>query len=216
MTWLTSHSSCPYLLKNGNEGAAPSSPKLQPVGEADDESIAIRHPHLRQGLRVHGVVLAYDFVKRKNVRGQSINFIVGERPWLPPWHCAANIIEESCREGPEVGDGLLRLHVLNRIAANQPRVDATFAVFTMAHCTFCGEDAGSVSGVTAAVRKARTVWQNVDIPLRNLGRIERLSKIGRLSEGRACTKSDREHDDICCELMRIHASLPRCARPTKS
>src|SRR5439155_22900835 len=147
---------------------------------------------------------------------QPVNFTVGERPRLAPWHGAPNVIKESRRERPEIRDRLLRFHILDRIAAGQSRVRATFAVFTVAHGAFCGVDAGSVRWRTAAGRETRTIRLNVDVPGRDLGRIERLSKIWPLSEGCARTNSDREDDNVSSKLTHIHASPPRCARSPMS
>ena len=124
---------------------------------------------------------------------------------MPPWHGAANVVEDGGREGPEVGDGLVRLHVLDWAAADQRGIGAAFAVFAVAYGTFCRVDAGSLGGGTAAGREAGTVRQDIDVPGCDLGRIDRLSKIWRLSEGRARTESEREHDSGYSNLRRKHA-----------
>src|SRR3989442_14178388 len=47
-------------------------PTLELVREADDESVPVRHPHLRQRLGAHRIVLADELVERENVGGQRI------------------------------------------------------------------------------------------------------------------------------------------------
>jgi hypothetical protein len=46
------------------------------VRVVDDEAVAVRHLYLRQRLRIHFIVVADEFVERKNIRGQRINFFV--------------------------------------------------------------------------------------------------------------------------------------------
>src|SRR6266849_4939172 len=58
-----------------------------------DETIAVRHPHLRQRLLVHRVVLADELVERKDVCGQRVGFVIGERLRLRPWHRPAREVE---------------------------------------------------------------------------------------------------------------------------
>src|SRR5262245_30056594 len=73
-----------------------------------------------KSLGVHRLVLADEFVKRKNVMRSTRHIVIGERPRLPPWHSAANVVEERSRKWPEVGDGLLRLHIFDRVTADEP------------------------------------------------------------------------------------------------
>src|SRR5437016_2633646 len=123
------------------------------VWEANDESVPVRHPHFGQRLGIHRIALPDKLVERENVSGQRVNFLVGERPRLRPWHGAANVIEDGRRVGPEVRDRLLRVDYLDRITANQPAVDAAFALRAMARGAFCRVDASAVGGRAAAGRK---------------------------------------------------------------
>src|SRR2546428_1903943 len=184
------------------------------VREANDESVPVRHPHFGECLGIHRVALPDELVEGENVSGQRVNFLVGERSRLRPWHGAANVIEESRRKGPEVRDGLLRLDCLDRIAANQPAVDAAFALRAVARGAFCRVDASAVGGRAAAGRKTGAVPQHVDVPGRNVRGPNRLSKIGGLGEGNPCTESKRKRDGESEKATRIHASPPRCARST--
>jgi hypothetical protein len=53
--------------------------------KADDESVPVRHLYFRQRLRIHLIGLADEFVERQNIRGQSVDLIVGESLWLLPF-----------------------------------------------------------------------------------------------------------------------------------
>src|SRR6266481_3087643 len=55
------------------------SPALNLVRSPDDEIVPVRHLHLRQGLGVHHVVLADDFVEREYIGAERVEFIVGQR-----------------------------------------------------------------------------------------------------------------------------------------
>jgi len=105
---------------------------LDLVREPDDESVPVRHLYLRQCLGVHRVVLADQLVERENVSGQSVDFLVGERPWLLPRHRASDVVEDCRRIGPEISDGLLRVYAGDWRTAHQAGADAAFAVLAVA------------------------------------------------------------------------------------
>src|SRR5882724_13099094 len=106
-----------------------ASQALKLVRKADDESVPVRHLYFRQRLRVHLIVLADEFVKRQNVRGQSVDLVVGESLWLLPRHRAACKVEEGRGIRPKVGDGLRRLHPGERAAADHRGIDPALAVY---------------------------------------------------------------------------------------
>src|SRR5262245_61174777 len=68
---------------------------LQLVRKADDESVPVRHLYFRQRVRVHLIVLADEFIERQNIRGQSIDLVIGECLWLLPRHRPARKVEEG-------------------------------------------------------------------------------------------------------------------------
>ena len=55
--------------------AAPS--LSNPIRKPHDEAVAVRHLHLWQRLRVHGVVLADQLVEREDVGGQRVDLVDG-------------------------------------------------------------------------------------------------------------------------------------------
>src|SRR5262252_7934508 len=75
---------------------------LKLVREADDEAVSVRHPHLRQRLGIHRLVLVNQLVEREYVGGQRVDFVVRERPGLLPGHRATDEVEESRGITPEV------------------------------------------------------------------------------------------------------------------
>src|SRR5262252_4001334 len=52
---------------------------LDPLREADDEAVAVRHLYLRQRLRVHRLVLGDELVERENIRDERVHLVVRER-----------------------------------------------------------------------------------------------------------------------------------------
>jgi len=56
----------------------PTTCALELIWESNNETVPIRHPYLRQCLRIHRLVLSYELVERKNVGGQRIHFVVGQ------------------------------------------------------------------------------------------------------------------------------------------
>src|SRR6266571_9422182 len=75
--------------------------RLKLVRKADDESIPVRHAHLGQRLRVHRVAVADELVLREDVSGQSVDFVVGERPRLLPRHRPPDEVEHGGGIAPE-------------------------------------------------------------------------------------------------------------------
>src|SRR4029453_13553709 len=118
----------------------------------------------------------------------DIVLIVGESPWLLPRHPPARKVEEGRGIGPKVGDGLRRLHVLDRAAADHRGIDPALAVYAVAHGALLRVDGRALGGRTAAWRQAGAIRQDADVPGRDLGRINRLSKVRRLSDSSARTK----------------------------
>src|SRR5262245_25254635 len=166
---------------------------LKLVRKADDESVPVRHFYFRQRLRVHLIVLADEFVERQNVRGQSVDLVVGESLWLLPRHRPARKVEDGRGIGPEVGNGLSRLHVLDRAAADHRGIDPALTVYAVAHGALLRVDGRALGGRTAAGRQASAVRQDADVPGSDLCRIDRLSKIRRLGESNARTETEREN-----------------------
>src|SRR3984893_4611774 len=81
---------------------------LNAIRKPDDEVVAIGHVHLRQGLRIHRIVRADQFVLRENVGRERVDFIIGERTRRLKRNGAANEIEDRRCIRPEILDGLLR------------------------------------------------------------------------------------------------------------
>src|SRR3954447_11444299 len=54
------------------------------VGESRDEVAGVRHPHLRQRLRIDHVLFVDEFVEEKDVSGQIVDFLVTQRSRLNP------------------------------------------------------------------------------------------------------------------------------------
>src|SRR5450432_2769427 len=82
--------------------------RLNAIRKPDDEVFAIGHFHLRQGLRIHHLVGADQFVLCENVGRERVDFIIGERTRRLKRHGAANEIEDRRCIRPEILDGFLR------------------------------------------------------------------------------------------------------------
>src|SRR5262245_41201305 len=84
-----------------------ASPAILPgwgrVGQ--DEVIAVRHSHLRQGLRVHHVLGANDLVEMQEVGCHGVYLVVGQRLRLRVRHRSAEIVEHRSRIGPVAPNG---------------------------------------------------------------------------------------------------------------
>ena len=77
------------------------------VGE--NETVAVRHAHLREGGSIEYVILAHDIVEVENVRGHRVNLVGGERPRRVVRHRAVNVVPNGRRIRPVASDRENRL-----------------------------------------------------------------------------------------------------------
>src|SRR4026207_718366 len=66
------------------------------IGIREHEVTLVWHLDLRQGLRVHDGLFRDDPVQAEQVRGERINFRIGQRMWRRIRHRAAHVIEHRC------------------------------------------------------------------------------------------------------------------------
>ena len=81
---------------------------LNPIRKFYDEVVVVRHLHLRQGLRIHRLILRDQVVGREQVSADRIDLVVAQRMRRRPRHGATDIVEQRRRIGPEIGDRLVR------------------------------------------------------------------------------------------------------------
>jgi glucose/arabinose dehydrogenase len=159
---------------------------LDPVRKTQNEVIAIGHFHFWQGLRVHRVVRADQFIARENVGRQRVSLIVSQRMRHLRRHGPADEIKNGGRIRPEVPDGFLRrIDADEFTVADQRILIAALAIFAVTRGAFFRENRNALRGRTAAFRQSGAVGQNADVPRRDGRFIDRLAAIGRLSQQRA-------------------------------
>src|SRR3569623_107148 len=73
-----------------------------------NEAVAIRHRHLRQGLRVHHLGRLDDLAFREDVSDHAVDLIVGQRARRTEWHRSLDVIEQRRGIGPVAFDSLDR------------------------------------------------------------------------------------------------------------
>src|SRR5260370_31785657 len=69
-----------------------------------NESVAVRHPDLRQAFPVELSVIGQDPVQVQNVGGNRIGIVGAEQTWCGVWHGAANVVEQGGGIGPIAAD----------------------------------------------------------------------------------------------------------------
>src|SRR5690242_14879101 len=78
-----------------------------PIGtRIADESVAIRHLHLRKGLAVHDLVFTNDAVQRKQISSHSVHFAGTHTRGFVVRHGAIDVVPDSGGVGPVASYGL--------------------------------------------------------------------------------------------------------------
>ena len=75
----------------------------------------------------------------------------------------------------------------------------------MADRAFRSVDTRSIRRCAAAGRKAGTVRQDIDIPIRKVRGTDRLSEFWRLRKYDACKERQRYDDEHCTKSTRTHS-----------
>src|SRR5215470_14931546 len=139
--------------------------RLLAAGE-HNEPLPVRHGHLRQRLRVHGLALRDDAVEVEQVRNHPVDLVAGEGLRLVERHCPPDVVEQGCGIGPIAADGLYgRLVARQRaLAADQAVVWSASALLAVARLALRHVHGFALLHGAAARRQAGAVGAYADVP----------------------------------------------------
>src|ERR1700730_9756777 len=149
-------------------GAAPSRPLSLIIDlehRVGNESVAVRHPDLQQAFPVALCIVWADAVEVQNISDNRIGVVDAEQTGCGVWHRAANVIEQSSAIGPIAADsfdGLVRRQ--SPLSAGEAILDAALAIGSVTRLAIVLVDLFATHRRAAALREARAVGPDIDIP----------------------------------------------------